>query len=58
MMQNVLFQLCFNHDISVTKPSHQNDDKLPVNGYSKSRHHYFTASRLLSRRSIGAPYTK
>ena len=32
-----LFQLCFNHDI-FTKPTHQNDDKLPVNGYSKSRH--------------------
>ena len=32
-----LFQLCFNHDI-FTKPTRQNDDKLPVNEYSKSRH--------------------
>ena len=33
-----LFQLYFNHDISFAKPTRQNDDKLPVNGYFKSRH--------------------
>ena len=51
-----LFQLCFNHDI-FTKPTHQNDDKLPVNGIPRARI-YYTASRLPSRRSTGAPYTK